>query len=273
MTDATQRRAPETATPRTPRWRLVAFWVLLAVLLFLHFGERPEMLGFLITAFGDVGAEMASHEMHMFAQGVFAWLIVAAVLANLRRATRQVGAAWAYGLGTVLAFTLVVVFADLPPEVVPILIAAIGIAIVAFLAHPSTVRAKFSTVARPSRTLLGLTAIAAVPLFVYAAGQLNTHLGSGPGDEHFTFGHWVIMAVVAVLPVALAVLAGVKVPGWRFPLWAAGLMVAALGVGSLGISAVSQFSTLWALLAIVWGGAFVAAGELEARRTPEPALG
>lgn len=54
--------------------------------------------------------------------------------------------------------------------------------------------------------------------------------------------------------------------GWRFPLWVAGLMAAALGVGSLGITAVSQLTTLWSLVAIVWGAAFIAVGELEARQ-------
>ena len=74
------------------------------------------------------------------------------------------------------------------------------------------------------------------------------------------------MAAVAVTAPALAFVAAAKVPGWRFPLWTAGLVVALLGLGSLGINAVSQLSTVWALLAIAWGAAFVAAGELQARR-------
>jgi hypothetical protein len=263
MTDTAQHVATTRDTRAVPRWRMIAFWVLLVVLLFLHLGERPQMLAFLFTAFGDVG-DLASHEMHMFAQGVFAWAMLVAVLVNLRQPARQVGSAWVYGLGTVLTFVLVLGFADLPPEVVPILIAAIGIAAVAFLAHPSTLRAKVTSVDRPSRTLFGLTAIAAIPLVIYAVGQLNIHLGSGPHDEHWEFGHWVVMAAVAIVPIALALVAAAKVSGWRVPLWTAGLMVAALGVGSLGITAVSALATPWAVLAILWGAAFIAAGEREA---------
>jgi hypothetical protein len=74
------------------------------------------------------------------------------------------------------------------------------------------------------------------------------------------------MAAVAIIPVMLAAVATAKVAGWRFPLWAAGLVVAALGVASLGLSAPSQMGALWATAAIVWGAAFVTAGELEARR-------
>lgn len=265
MTDLTKQPSRADRTARPPRWRLVVFWLLMAVLLFLHFGDRPQTLAFLVTAFGDVG-ELASHEMHMFAQGVFAWTIVAGVFGNLWRPARQVGAAWVYGLGTVLAFGLVVVFADLPADVVPILIGAIGVAVVAFIAHPSALRAKFTPVARPSTALAGLAVLAAVPLLVYAVGQIGTQLGSGPGDEHFEFGHWVIMAAVTLVPIAIAFVAAAKVSGWRVPLWTAGVMVAALGVGSLGLTAVSQFPTLWALLAILWGAAFVAVGEREARR-------
>jgi hypothetical protein len=252
-------------TEKVPRWRLVAFWVLLVVLLFLHLGERPQMLGFVVTAFGDVG-DLAGHEMHMFAQGVFAWAMLAAVAVNLRRPTRKAGAAWVYGLGTVLPFSLFVVFADLPAEIVPILIAAIAVAALAFFAHPAPLGAKFTPATRPSPILGGLAAVAAIPLIVYAVGQLNIHLGSGAHDEHWEFGHWIVMAAVALLAVGLALVAAAKVAGWRVPLWTAGLMIAALGIASLGVDAVSQFATMWALLAIAWGGAFIAVGEIEARR-------
>ena len=256
-----------TTNPPIPRWRMIAFWVLLVVLLFLHLGDRPQQLSFIVTAFGGFPAgEGATHEMHWFAQGVFAWSMVAAVAMQLRRPVTQVGAAWVYGAGTVLAFTMVLVLADLPAEVVPIVAAAIVIAAIAFVAHPSTWRAKFTPTATPSRALFALTAIAAVPMVVYAVGQLNIHLGSGPSDEHYTFGHWVVMGVYALLVPIFGAVAAAKVSGWRFPLWVAGLMAAALGVGSLGITAVSQLTTVWSLLAIAWGAAFIAVGELEARQ-------
>ncbi len=253
----------ETTHP-IPRWRLITFWVLLLVLLFLHLGERPQQLGFPVTAFGGfpVG-EGATHEIHWFAQGVFAWTIVAAVAVQLRRPAEQIGAAWVYGVGTIVAFAMVLGLADLPAEVVPIVAAATVIAGIAFVAHPSTWRAKFTSVAPPSRWLFALVAVAAIPLVLYAIGQLDIHTSSGPHDEHYEFGHWVVMAVYALLVPLFGAVAAWKVSGWRFPLWVAGLMSIALGIGSLGITAVSQLSTLWSLLAIGWGIAFIVVGERE----------
>jgi hypothetical protein len=260
----------ESTTPPIPRRRLITFWVLLVLLLFLHLGDRPQQLSFIVTAFGGFPAgDGATHEMHWFAQGVYAWSMVAAVAVQLRRPATQVGAAWVYGAGTVLAFAMVLALADLPAEVVPIIAAAIVIAAIAFVAHPSSWRAKFSPISTPSRTLFAMTAVAAVPMVIYAVGQLNIHLASGPHDEHYEFGHWVVMAVYAVLVPLFGAVAAGKVSGWRFPLWVAGIMAAALGVGSLGITAVSQLTTVWSLLAIGWGAAFIAVGELEARQ-PDP---
>jgi hypothetical protein len=257
----------ETMTRPTPRWRLITFWVLLVLLLFLHLGERPEQLGFILTAFGDLSDGPGStHEIHFFAQGVFAWAIVAAVVSQLRRPATQIGAAWVYGAGTVLAFTMFLAFADLPAEIVPIVVGAIVIAAAAFVVHPSSWRARVTPVATPSRTLLALVVVAAVPLAVYAVGQLDIHAGSGPHDEHYEFGHWIAMAVYALLAPLLGAVAAAKVSGWRVPLWTAGVMVAGLGVASLGIGAASQLTTAWALAAILWGAAFIIVGHVEAAR-------
>jgi len=253
-------------TPPIPRWRLISFSVLMVLLLFLHLGERPEQLSYVFTAFGGFpdGAG-ATHEIHWFAQGVFVWAILAAVVVQLRRPAAQVGAAWVYGAGTVLMFAMVLAVADLPSEVVPVVAVAIVIAGIAFVVHPSTWRAKYASVERPSPGLFALVAVAAVPLIAYAVGQLDIHTSSGSHDEHHEFGHWIVMAVYALLVLLFGAVAAWKVSGWRFPLWTAGLMVAALGLGSLGITAVSQLSTGWAALAIAWGVVYIGVGELQAR--------
>lgn len=258
-----------TTTAPVARWRMIVFWVLMVILLFLHVGENPAALGWLVVAFaGFPEGAGATHEMHWFTISAFTWMAVAAILINLRRPASQVGAAWAYGLGTVLAFGLVLAFADLPPEIAPILTVAILIAVLAFFAHPSSLRAKITPVERPSVKLFAFAALAAVPLVVYGFGQLQIQMSSGAGDEHFEFGHWVVMGVFPLVAFALAVVAASKVSGWRFPLWASGLMVLVLGIGSLGINAVSQLQTSWAVLAILWGAAFIAVGEREARNMP-----
>ena len=261
----------ETMTRPIPRWRMITFGVLLVLLLVLYLGDRPQQLTYLVTAFGDLsGGPGATHEMHWFVQGVLAWVIVAAIAAQLRRPVARIGAAWVYGLGLVLAFSMVLALADLPAEVVPIVTAAIVVAALGFAAHPSSWRAKFTSVAPPSRVLFLLVAFAAVPLVVYALGQLDIHTSSGSHDEHYAFGHWVVMAAYALLAPLYGAVAALKVSGWRFPLWVSGLMVAALGIGSLGITAVSQLSALWSLVAITWGVVFIGIGELEARRQDVP---
>jgi len=259
----------ETTAAPVARWRMIVFWVLMVVLLFLHVGENPATLGWLVVAFaGFPEGAGATHEMHWFTISAFTWMAVIAILINLRKPASQVGAAWAYGLGTFLAFGLVLALADLPPEIAPILTVAMVIAVLAFFAHPSSLRAKITPVERPSMTLFALAALAAVPLVVYGIGQLQIQMTSGVGDEHFEFGHWVVMGVFPLVALALALVAASKVSGWRFTLWASGLMVLALGIGSLGINAVSQLSTLWAVLAIVWGATFIAVGERELRSVP-----
>ena len=118
------------ATAHAPRWRLITFWALMVLLLFLHLGERPEQLGFIVTAFaGFPEGAGATHEIHWFAQSVFAWAIVAAVGVQLRRPASQVGAAWVYGAGTVVAVAMILALADLPADVVPIVAAATVIAV------------------------------------------------------------------------------------------------------------------------------------------------
>ena len=263
MTDTTARPVP--------RWRPITYGVLMVLLLFLYLGDRPQQLAFLVTAFGDLSPDQgATHEIHFLAQGVLAWVIVAAIAVQVRRPTMRIGALWVHTLGLLLAFTLLLVLADLPAEVVPILAGAIVLAALGFFAHPAALRDKLRTVAPPSVVLLALTGIAGVVWVVYAFGQFDIHAASGPQDEHHQFGHWVVMGAYGLLVPLFAAVAGLKVTGWRFPLWVAGLMSVALGIGSLAISAVSQLSTFWALLAIVWGAGFIGVGELEARQT-EPA--
>ncbi len=258
----------EATTRPIPRWRPITYGVLMVLLLFLYLGDRPQQLAFLVTAFGDfpVG-EGATHEIHFLAQGVLAWVIVASVAIQVRRPATRIGALWVHTLGLVLTFSLLLVLSDLPAEVVPILLAAIVLAVLAFVAHPAAWGDKFRLVDRPSAVLLSLAGIGAVAWLTYAAGQLSINVSSGPHDEHHQFGHWVVMAAYGLLVPLFAAVAGLKVTGWRFPLLVAGLMSIVLGVGSLAITAVSQLSTIWALAAILWGAGFIAAGELEARQS------
>lgn len=255
-----------------PRWRLAVFGLLLVVLLVLQLGARPERLAFVVTAFGEFpqGAG-ASHEIHFLAQGVLAWVTIAAIAVQVWRPVRRVGAAWAYTAGTVLPFGTLLALGDVPAEVRPVIAVGIAVAVLAFVLHPASWRAKLAPPVPLSRALLGLVAVGAVPFVVYAVGQLGIHTSSGAGDEHHEFGHWIIMGVYGLLVPLLGLVAARGVPGWRFAAWSSGLMAVALGVGSLAIVAASQLSTVWAVLAILWGVALIGLGEVEARRQREPA--
>ncbi len=140
------------------------------------------------------------------------------------------------------------------------------IAGIAFVAHPSTWRAKFTSIAPPSRWLFGLVAVAAMPLVLYAIGQLDIHTSSGTHDEHYEFGHWVVMAMHApgaagrcgrgVEGVGLSV----PVVGCRTDEHHPGIRVA---WHHGGLAAVRQLVPL----AIGWGIAFIVVGGHE---TPTP---
>lgn len=52
--------------------------------------------------------------------------------------------------------------ADLPPEIVPILMGVLVFAVVAFVVHPSPWRAKFQRVARPSLVLPSASALSSL---------------------------------------------------------------------------------------------------------------
>jgi hypothetical protein len=251
-----------------PKWRLITFWVLMALLLFLHLGERPEQALFLVTAFTQ---DFASHEIHVFAQGVITWAIIGAILANLRRPVKQVGSAWVYGIISIFGYAMFLLLGDLPAEVVPILAAVLAVGVLAFVAHPSRLRDRLRPVGPASLTMLGMLVLAAIPLLVYGFSHLATYRASGPGDEHWEFGHWIIMAVYAFAVLPIAAIAGLRVSGWRSPAWTAGLMVALLGVASLVLDAPSQLATPWALGAVVWGVAFIVIAESGARKAVKAA--
>lgn len=255
-TVTTATTASSTTYGTSSRIRKIAFWLLMALLVFLHLGDRPQMLIFPVTAFTDT----TGHELHMFTQGLFAWVVLASIVMALRRPVRQVGAAWTYMVATIVVFVLLAVFADLPPEVGPILAGGVVIALAAFLVHPAPLRAKLVPSSAFDARLLGLAVVGAIPLVVYAVGQLSIHLSSGPSDEHFAFGHWVIMASVALMAAVLAIIAALGFDGSRVPLWASGLTVGLIGVFSLVMTTASQMTTLWASAAIIWAAAFIASG-------------
>jgi hypothetical protein len=257
-----------TERPTTPRWRLVLFWVTAVPLVMLVLGPAgPRALLYPVLSFGDMG-DLASHEIHTFAQGVLAWVIIAAIAVNVRDAAGRAAAVWILALITTPLVGLYAALADID-ALLPILVAAVVFTVIAFLAHPASLRVKLSSHHGPSLLMLALAAIAAIPLILYAVDQVGIHTSSGPGDEHYEFGHWIRMAAYASASLGIALVASLRVRGWRVPAWIAGLMIGVLGAASLGMRAASELPTVWAVLAIAWGAAFIGGAELEARRSTQ----
>ncbi|MGH2376997.1 MAG: hypothetical protein ACRDGT_00820 [Candidatus Limnocylindria bacterium] len=120
-------------------------------------------------------------------------------------------------------------------------------------------------VARIDRVMLALVIVAAVPLLAFA----STHIGlqGGIQDEHARAGHYGFMAGFSFTVIGIGLLASLRPDGWRLTAWVAGLLPALLGLASVVYpDARSSLSLVWALAAIAWGIAFVAAAEFSRRR-------
>jgi hypothetical protein len=104
---------------------------------------------------------------------------------------------------------------------------------------------------------------AAVPLLVFAA--TNIRLQTTVTDDHAAMGHYGFMAAVSLTVVGFALLAGLRPDGWRLAAWVAGLLLALLAVASLAYPVSSSFSLPWAVAAIAWSTAYVAAAEIARR--------
>jgi hypothetical protein len=257
--------------PRPTRRRLVVFWVVAVVLLALLLGEvladRPLYLLVPVTVWGGWGfsGEFTAHSVHTLMVSLTYWAAIVGIAAQLRRPERQIGGAWLYAGTGVVVLGVMLALGAVPAEAVPILTAVLVFAVLAFIAHPSPLKAKFRPAEQPSIRLAGLVAIAAVPLIVFAVNSFGIHAASGPGDEHFEFGHWAFMGIYPILTIVLGAVATSKVPGWRLPGWYAAILVFAHAMVSLVVPSASALGTVWAVLAAAWAVAFVGLIEFEHR--------
>jgi hypothetical protein len=131
---------------------------------------------------------------------------------------------------------------------------AIVVTLFTALLHPSG-RTFFSSVRLPriNWNLLGLVAVAAVPLLAFAA--TNIQLQATVLDEHAGMGHYGFMAAFAFTVVGIGLLASLRPEGWRLAAWIAGVLPALLGL-------TSSLDLIWAVAAIAWGAAFIVATEV-----------
>lgn len=247
-----------------------AFYVLvtlgLAVFIGLMFGQMAWRLDvFLPGQFGDMAHGAAgSHRVHDLTYGLLVSTSIVGVLAQLRRPEKHVAGmvmALIPFAGLLLAAVLSADAVDVVVRRNPLYLVAALAGIAAFL-HPAG-RGFFRSfsVSRVNWLMLALVGVAAVPLIAFASTNIRLQ-GTVP-DDHANLGHYGFMAAFSFTVIGVGVLASLRPDGWRLTAWVTGLLPALLGVWSVIFpDATSSFGLGWALAAIAWGAAFVAAAEL-----------
>jgi hypothetical protein len=251
--------------------------------------------------FVEVGPGEVSHKVHEISFGALFLLPLVGLVAQLRRPQSKIAAM--YQVVLPLATTVVVLLAVGQGDLFMILFVVMPLLIVLF--HPARSQLLRPALA-PSPLLLGLAAVATVPLLFFAVDQLRVASEAGrigprvfdslPEDatdaevdralekaasgealeaiEHY--GHWSTMGAFAISIVASSFIAAARPPGWRITAWTTAVMTILYGVASLAFPTdASALGSLWATLAILWGAAFVFVSRREssppADLVPKPA--
>jgi len=250
------------ATPRFASARRWGFYGVLALsLVMLALPMAPFLVIPLIWPF--LGEQLGVHQVHDIAVSATLWLMVAGLLAQIRRPETQVGA-----MQQVLLFiiTFIGVTAIGRPGTLltpsPILLSFTLPFVVAAL-HPA--RGEIARLKlRADRYLAGLALLAAGPLLLYARGQVRLDHSALPLAAHG--GHWTTMAGLATAIVVLALLGATRPRGWRIPVWSAGGAAFLLGISSTALPHMpSSIGPGWGLLTAAWSVIFIGMAEVRYR--------
>jgi hypothetical protein len=203
-----------------------------------------------------------SHRVHDLTYGFLFTTAVAGMLAQLRRPSKNV-AGMLMALIPWVGLLLAAVLSTDPGVVLSTerLLVAAGAVIAAVLHTAGRDFFRSFRISRVNWVTLALVIIAAVPLLAFASTNIGLQ-GTG-SDDHAGMGHYGFMAAFGFTVIGVGLLASLRPDGWRVTAWVAGLLPALLGVTSLVYPDVSSnLGLVWALAAIAWGVAFVAAAEL-----------
>lgn len=244
------------------RGRMPLFYaVTVAFLAFLLFALNEPMR--LAYAAWTPGYEVFGHRVHHILIGSILTLLVVSVAVQLYRPAERVGA---YLFGALAVATLLVV--NLVAEGVGAL-AELGIFVVPMviigLLHPGLRSFRPSRETLDAR-LLALGVVAAIPLIVFAAMQVNLHLTVM--NEHVVFGHYLMMAGGALTIGLGALVASFRPAGWRGLAYGVAMLAAIVGIASAAFADPIQgvnFGVVGGALAVLWAVCFVAVAEYGAR--------
>lgn len=247
--------------------RRAGFYLSLALAAVMTILFLPELVALLVTGWTpEVGAELGIHRLHVMGIAAVVSAFLIGLFAQAYRPKARVASMWGSFL-VILAVSAGTVGYGVgrPEEVLPFLF----VTSVALVAHPEG-RRLFRRRSAYSPALLALVAVAAVPILAFAATQLS--LSSATADPHAVDGHYVMLAGLAIAPLAYGSFAALGFVGWRLAAWLAAVPIAYYGLLSLSFPAqTGSTGVLWGLAAVLWAIAFVAVAEYS-RAGPSPLL-
>lgn len=251
----------DAAVPAVPPWRALATRVV-GVLLALITGLAFFSLPLLVLSWAP-GEPDLIHQVHGIGWGVLAGLLLSVGLAAHAIGPRLV-ATLQQAAAVIVALLVATTLGGASglPELAPFVLA------IALLVWLSPARAAFADLTPRSRVLVALVVLAAIPLAVYALDQAALSRAAAPTDPHVDpENHYESMTGVAIGLVLTGLVAAARRPGWRVPLWCTGIGAALFGLMSLISDQQSSVGPIWGAVALAGGIGFIAAGEVEARRT------
>lgn len=233
--------------------RRVAFKGLIGLLalVMLGFGGKGIISGWLSAMDGGI------HRWHEIAWGVIEGVIIFTGLVAVLWRTRERVPAMQQVFAGCLALIATMLLARVFDPFTGVFIALVA---VAALLHPAR-RELLSMHGRFDPALLGLAAVAAVPLVTYALGQIAVDNAAPANDPHASMAHYAGTTAAALGIPLVAVVASLRRTGSAIPRWTAAAAAFALGAASLIYPAQdSSFGLVWGAAAIAWAGAFALVG-------------
>ena len=239
--------------PRVGTVRRVAFKALIGLLalVMLGFGGKGIVIGWFSPMDGGI------HRWHEIAWGVIEGVIIFVGLVAVLWRTRDRVPAMQQVFAGCLALVATMLLARVFDPFTGVFIALV---VVAALLHPA--RGELLTLrGRMDPVVLGLAVIAAVPLVLYALGEIAAHNAAPADDPHASMAHYAGTTAAALGLPLVAALAAVRRVGSAIPRWSAAVGAFALGAASIIYPAQdSSFGLVWGVAAIVWAGALVLVG-------------
>ena len=250
---------------RVKKWAFFLVAALAVAFMVAMLGELLLLLALGFTA--PVAAELGIHRLHVMGIAALVGTITLGFVAQLYRPRTK---AAPLVLAAFASLAAVVAVAALDPasvgEVLPVFLFALVIA----LLHPGG-RRLLGVGENYSPALLGLVAVAAVPLALFVVNQFT--LQAIATDEHAMATHYVFMGLIGLTIIGGGVVAGLGLSGYRIAAWMTGLLAAYYGVLSVAFpDQVGSVGALWGALMILWGVAFVVAAELSRREGAQRVL-